>query len=459
MLLERQADAERRQLEPVLGRVRAQLCRAERRAVLLEQPQAGVDCGACAAPVALRTTKQRLRMPGGDAQPHRAAAPRRRRVLQLATGNKEASLSQRQLAGDQPSVERRGRPPCGAEGSCRAARRGNGRRLVSTTPGRAQARVARERRPRRPLLADEGTARALRLVAGHREVVLEERRLGENEPRLREIGRELTVLELGHRLLGGAPRLSNQPGREQDLTAIGQPRGARDVLGAEVLVSAVEPLERRRDVAAATGGEAEVVVDTGAREREVELRVELLGANEIRLGRTPIAEEGTQDAAVVQQPRLPHLVPGAPQHRQRPAISLQRVVVSAETLEDQCALHLEPCRLGPARAHARRRHLPQCPAVVARESQREGETHPPFRGLELEVVLVGHRNRAAQMRERAADVPQLARSKTERALGGRDDRPVPVRLALGDGGGGQGDRAARVRARELDRVVRLAPRR
>jgi len=63
------------------------------------------------------------------------------------------------------------------------------------------------------------------------------------------------------------------------------------------------------------------------------------------------------------------------------------------------------------------------------------------------------------MPERAADVTQLARSKTERALGGRDDRPVPVRLALGDGSGGQGDRAARVRARELDRVVRLAPRR
>jgi len=63
------------------------------------------------------------------------------------------------------------------------------------------------------------------------------------------------------------------------------------------------------------------------------------------------------------------------------------------------------------------------------------------------------------MGERTADVTQLARGEAECALGRRDDRPVPVLLAFGDGSRCERDGAAWVRAREVDRVVCFAARR
>ena len=104
--LDREPQAERRELLAVAGRVRAQLGRAEREPVLLERPQPGGDGRARAAAVAVREPQQRRRVPRAGAHLDRAGVPGRGGELELAPREPRAAELERGAPGDQPRVER-----------------------------------------------------------------------------------------------------------------------------------------------------------------------------------------------------------------------------------------------------------------------------------------------------------------------------------------------------------------
>src|SRR5215813_4806218 len=131
--------------------------------------------------------------------------------------------------------------------------------------------MARERHPRRALLAGERAPRTFGLLVRGGEILLEQRRLGEDEPCLRKVGREVAVLELGDGLLCDAASLTDESCGQQHLAAIGEASCARDVVCPKELVGPIEPRERSGNIAAASRGEAEIVMHARAPELVADL--------------------------------------------------------------------------------------------------------------------------------------------------------------------------------------------
>ena len=122
--LEREPQAERRELLAVAGGVRAQLGRAERQPVLLERAQAGGDGRGRTPPVAVREPQQRRRVPRARADLDGSAMPGRGRELELPPREPRTPELERRPAGDQPRVERLDAPAGRVERPDRPPRRG-----------------------------------------------------------------------------------------------------------------------------------------------------------------------------------------------------------------------------------------------------------------------------------------------------------------------------------------------
>ena len=235
-VLEGQPQPERRELLGLTAHLRAQLGRAERDAVLVQQADARPERRVGLGPTAVREREQGTRVLRPHAEVDRLApadanlgesTPRRDRPAQSESdpGTQEVSVER----GDRPAGRRKRR-----RGATGGAQRLDGRPMLEER--RPQRRVAGERDPARPPLATEGARGRLGLASRRLEVAVHEGRLGEHQPGLRRLERHAAAGELGHGLLGGLARLRDEANGQQQLAAVAQPVGERDALGAPPLL-------------------------------------------------------------------------------------------------------------------------------------------------------------------------------------------------------------------------------
>ena len=298
--LERDAQPERRELAGVRGDVRAQLGRAERSPVPVEQaqaraqrrarlPAAGRSRGGGAPP---RATRARASRPGRDRGPRGRAVSARG---EPSAGRPSASAIRPAIT---PRVEGGERPARLRERAREPARGREGRRrpLAVQPRGAQRRRTSRERAHGSPALL----ARTPRAPPRPRAARPRRRRRAARPPESisRASARSAAIprpRQLLDRLLGRPPALVDEAYREQELAAVDQVDRARNAVRAEVLVGEVEPRERRRHVAAARGDEAAVVSNLRRRELLAEREVKPLRRGEIGLGGGERAAVGVEE--------------------------------------------------------------------------------------------------------------------------------------------------------------------
>src|SRR5262249_50567216 len=132
---------------------------------------------------------------------------------------------------------------------------------------------------------------------------------------LGEVEVHLAALELANDALGRRPRLRDQSGRDEEVTAIDERVRARHAEPPERGVGAVVPAQRNGDVAALRRDVAAVVLDLCERELLAQLAVQRLGTAEVGVRERQRAVEGVYEPAVVVEPRLPEAIARALQAR------------------------------------------------------------------------------------------------------------------------------------------------
>jgi len=106
----------------------------------------------------------------------------------------------------------------------------------------------------------------------------------------------------------------------------------------------VETGQRGRGVTAPGGDHAEVPLGLGGEHLRPARRVQVPGPVQVGLGRRERPLVGVQQAAVVQQPRLPQVVTEPAQRWQRGRVRRQCLPELPGALQDQCPLGGEPHR-------------------------------------------------------------------------------------------------------------------
>ena len=363
-VLERQPEPERGELLGLLADVRAKLRRAERDAVVVQQAHAGPERGVGARALAVREREQGARMLGAHAKADRVARADSD-VLEGPSRSGGFTESERDPRSEQVRVERGHGPAGGGQGGGRASCGSEplGRGTVLEECG-SECGGASESGPPWPALARERFRGRLGLGSGGLEVAADEGRLGQHQARLGDLQCHRPARELGDGLLGCRPRLGDEPHVEQQLAAVAHPVRERHALRAAPLLRAVVVVQRRRHVTAPGRHPADVVLDLGERQVEIELRVEASGRDEVFLGGGERPAIRVDQPAVVQRTCFPEPVAVPAEDDECAAVAVQCLVEPMMVVEEDGALQLEP----RARHAAERRCLQ---LSISRKAPRE----------------------------------------------------------------------------------------
>ena len=214
-VLERQPETEGGELLRLLADVSAKLGRAERDAVVVQQPHTGPERGVGARALAVREGEQSARVLGAHAKADRVARADPD-VLERSSRSGGFTECERDPRSEQVRVERGHGPAGGGQGGGRTPRGSErlGRGTVLEECG-SECGGASESGPPRPALARERVRGGLGLDTGGLEVAADEGGLGQHQARLGDLQRHRPALELGDRLLGCCPCLDDEPHGEQ----------------------------------------------------------------------------------------------------------------------------------------------------------------------------------------------------------------------------------------------------
>ncbi len=276
---------------------------------------------------------------------------------------------------------------------------------------------ASERGPPWPALARERLRGRLGLDPGGLEVAADEGGLGQHQPRLGDLQRHRPARELGDGLLGGRPRLDDEPHVEQQLAAVAHPVRERHALRAAPLLRAVVVVQCRRHVTAPCRHPAEVVLDLGEGQVQVELRVDASGRDEVLLGGGERPAIRVDQPAVVQRPCFPEPVAVPAEDDERAAVAVQCLVEPMVVVEEDGALELEPRACDAAERGACGVDLAEGAARVSGVEQRATQAHPRFRRPQRQLGSLRDPDRPSQVQDGGVAVPQSERGEAERALG------------------------------------------
>ena len=367
---------------------------------------------------------------------------------------------ERRAPGDQPRVERLDapagrierpdRPPRGGQRRLQARERGierpprapSARVAVpsradrSRPPPRLARRVAasdlhpcgsRRRRsrqggPGRAALADEGGVGLLRVVAGGGGVAGQQFGLGGEQAGFGEVGAHAGRLQLGHR----GQRRSRAPPTPAARTAgrrSGPSAAAPAGTSCARYSASTRSYQRQRggNVAAAGGDPAEVVADLGRGERLADRLVQLLGAQEVGLGRgqraagAPAARRGCTAGA----PPTARRPPGGTRVNGSP-VALQRLVEPSRAAAGSSRAAPASARGRARRAPAARARPPPAPrAIVPRCVSAHERLIRASPARRASPPSSADRHRAPQVRDGRVGVAELDRGQPQRPLGGR----------------------------------------
>ena len=347
------------------------------------------------------------------------------------------------------------RKPESASRPGRHARLGDERgRPGAAEPRRPQGDVPRQRGPRRPALAGEGPPGLRRFRRRGHDIALGQRRLGQSQPGLGQVGRPAVPDQRGDRRLGPGPRLRNEPGTEQGHTPRLDRSGVVEPMGFQVRVGLVEGGERGRNVASQHVDERMASTRPGHHPVLPEIPAELLRGAQVGLGRGQVAELEVGEGAVVTQDRQPRAVAGPPEDGLGPAVSVERLLELAQVVQDRGPLDLESGQLdtvqrepGPISLTQRRARLPE-------DRQRAGQAHPGLRRAHEQPGALGDIDGPPEVTGRAGDVASFACREAEGPLRHRCGPPVAALLGQVEGGLGERSRSPRVGSNESQRLGR-----
>ena len=263
--VQRQAQPQRGHVDPVPGGVGAQVRGSQAGAVLVQDAQRGPGRGHGAAAVAAGFPQQGLRVPGLGTLHRRPAAALGGGQLELGPGPAGLAPLESGLPGQQPGIEggpgpaRRGQLAGHALQLARA-RPGSVAVLIKHSQPGPQDRETGQHSPPGPALAAELTGRHPGLLQPVTGLALQYRRLGQQQPGLRQPDPPAQPLKFPHGLLGGLQGLAQEPDGQQQQAPVRQQLVDRHVVRAQALLSQVQVTERGWHLAPQGAQPAEVLV-------------------------------------------------------------------------------------------------------------------------------------------------------------------------------------------------------
>ena len=317
-ILESESEARLCELLCLAADLRPQLGRAENGPVVVHQPSARPQGGVRPPSIAVGDSDECRCMLRPHAEVDRIAGAHAntgegtRRGPRLPESEGDACAQQARVeSSDRPArfAERVGCTMRGPQAGCR-------RPMLEER--RPERRVSRKGSPARTALTGEAPRRSLRLRPCRLAIALQKCGLGEHEPSLGGLGDHLPFRQAGDRLFCGRARLGDETDRQEQLAAVAQlvrPLRERDASGVSALVGAVEVVERSRDIAAPAGDPAEVVLDLGQCEIELELGIEAGGREQIALRSAQRTAIPVHQSSVVERPSLPEPIAGTAEDR------------------------------------------------------------------------------------------------------------------------------------------------
>jgi hypothetical protein len=245
---------------------------------------------------------------------------------------------------------------------------------------RPQDGEASQRGPPRALLAAEFPRRLPGLRESAVRLPVQERGLGQQQPRFGQGDLPMLVLELPDGFLGGLAGLRYQAHRQQQLAPVGEQLTDRRAVGTEAPLGLVEVVQRGRHVTTQATDPAEILVHESQREIQPGHGAQARGLVQVTFRGGKLLPVSVQDCPVGQHPLHPHMIGGTAQHRQRGLIVGKSLLKPAELIQDRAALRLSSRLRHAGQVSERRFDLTQGLPRPSAHIQGKCQRHPGFAG-------------------------------------------------------------------------------